>query len=96
MVLHQLVPCRFRDIWGVGAASSLPWADKDLESPVPDGEQNGQMAGLSNGSLLRVLSCLLYLLEDKVQTGPLEESAVGDHCGNLAGVVNIVERVRAE
>ena len=96
MVLHQLVPCRFRDIWGVGAASSLPRADKDLEGPVPGGEQNGQMAGLSNGSLLRVLSCLLYLLEDKVQTGPLEESAVGDHCGNLAGVVNIVERVRAE
>jgi hypothetical protein len=61
--------------------------------PVPGSEPNGQMAGLSKGFLLLVLSCVLNLLEDMVQIGPFEEPAIGDHCGNLAGVVNIVERV---
>jgi len=36
------------------------------------------------------------LLEDAVERGAIEQSAVDDYCGDLLAVVNVVERVGAE
>src|SRR5258706_334522 len=36
------------------------------------------------------------LLEDAVKRGAIKQSAVDDYCGDLLGVVNVVERVGAE
>ena len=67
VVLHQLVPCRFRPI---RARWPLPCPGRHGPRPVLGG--TGQAANLSNGSLLLVLCRVLYLHEDLVQIGTLE------------------------
>jgi len=42
------------------------------------------------------LGCGFDLLEDAVERGAIEQSAVDDDCGDFLCVVNVVERVGAK